>query len=174
MSTTPDIGRPAPNLSVKLVGTQNFVLSDQKPPNFTLIVFYRGVHCPVCRGKLRQIHRMLGEFLDLGVEIVAVSMDSQERAQRSVDDWSLDGLRVGYGLSEVSARNWGLYLSTAIKPSEPDLFCEPGMFLVTPDGTLYSAAINSMPYARPDLNELRNGVKWILANDYPPRGQSLS
>jgi hypothetical protein len=48
------------------------------------------------------------------------------------------------------------------------------MFLVTPAGTLYSAAINSMPFARPDLNELKNGIKWILANDYPPRGQSHS
>jgi peroxiredoxin len=30
-------------------------LSEQKPENFTLIVFYRGAHCPICRKQLQEL-----------------------------------------------------------------------------------------------------------------------
>ena len=44
---TPLIPRqPAPKLDVELVGGENWSLSAQNPQNFTMIVVYRGFHCP--------------------------------------------------------------------------------------------------------------------------------
>ena len=63
--------QPAPSLEVDLVGGGRFVLADSTPKNFTLVVFYRGLHCPICRGYLAQLDRALGELAGLGVEVVA-------------------------------------------------------------------------------------------------------
>lgn len=171
MPTSPLPDTPAPELNVDLVGGGSFKLADADPEAFTMVVAYRGKHCPVCKSYNRELDGLLDEFADLGIEVVAVSMDDEERATATVDEWGLDDLRVGYGLTEDAARDWGLYLSTAAKEGEPDLFAEPGLFLVRPDGTLYYAAINSMPWGRPDLDELRKAVAWIQDNDYPSRGR---
>jgi peroxiredoxin len=42
-------GTPAPALDLPLIGGGRFRLADQQPGAFTLVVFYRGCHCPICR-----------------------------------------------------------------------------------------------------------------------------
>ena len=37
----------APVLSLPLVGGGTWSLADQNPKNFTMVIFYRGLHCPV-------------------------------------------------------------------------------------------------------------------------------
>lgn len=167
---TPVPGSPAPDLNVDLVGNGSFKLADATPDAFTMVVFYRGLHCPVCKSYLKELDGLLDEYRELGVEVVAVSTDPEERATKSVNEWELDELKVGYGLSEDDARRWGLYISSAIKDGEPDTFAEPGLFLVRPDNTLYYAAINSMPWGRPDLSELPKAIRFIQEKDYPARG----
>lgn len=169
--TTLTPGAPTPDLNVDLVGGGSFKLADAEPENFTMVVFYRGLHCPVCKQYNKQLQSLLDDYADKGVEVVAVSMDDEERATKSVEDWGVDELRTGYGLTEETAREWGLYMSNAIKDEEPATFSEPGLFLVNPDGTLFYAAVNSMPFGRPDLEDFVGKVGWILENDYPARGQ---
>jgi len=60
-----------------------------------------------------------------------------------------------------------------VKPSEPDLFSEPGWFLVRPDGTIYCASIQSMPIARPETKQILTAVTFVLDKDYPARGEVL-
>ncbi len=117
---------PAPTLEVDLVGGGRFVLSAAAPERFTLVVFYRGWHCPICRGYLAQLDRAADELARLGVEVVAVSGDDEARARRSVTEWGLARLRVGYGQSVDSMREWGLFVSRGVKEPEPELFGEPG------------------------------------------------
>jgi len=47
--------------------------------------------------------------------------------------WAVEELPIGYGLSKEQAKEWGLYLSTGINEKEPELFSEPGMFLIKAD-----------------------------------------
>lgn len=165
--------RPAPALDLPLVGGGRFTLAEVTPDQFTLIVAYRGVHCPQCKKQLGEFDRRLGELRDVGVdEVVAVSGDDRERAERTVRDWELDNLPVAYGMEETTMRAWGLYLSTGITDSEPALFGEPGLFLVRPDGTLYSAHVQSTPFARPHLDNLLTALAFIREKDYPARGEA--
>lgn len=163
---------PAPKLEVDLVGGGRFVLADQHPDNFTLIVFYRGWHCPICRSYLTQLHRALSNLDALGVTTVTVSGDSERRARQSVDEWKLEGMNVGYGQTAASMPAWGLYVSKGVKEPEPDLFAEPGIYLVRPDNTIYMAALNSMPAARPRIDDLVGAVRFFIENDYPARGET--
>ncbi len=87
-----------PALKVPLTGGGNFDVSAESPRAFTLIVFYRGLHCPICRTQLADLHSRLGEFESRGVAIVAISTDTEERAAVAKMQWKLPDLRVGYAL----------------------------------------------------------------------------
>lgn len=161
-----------PDVHLPLAGGGRFVLSDNSPKLFTMLVFYRGLHCPVCKVYLRDLHRKLGEFAQYGVEVVAISTDSQRRAEQTKVDWGIEHLDVAYSLSIEQARNWGLFISNKYKASEPEQFSEPGLFLVQPDGTLYWSSIQTMPFARPPFAGVLEGLKVITTENYPARGEA--
>lgn len=163
---------PAPELEVGLVGGGSWKLTDQRPQAFTMLLFYRGFHCPACRRLLRELDGRLAEFADRGVDVVAVSGDGPERAERTREEWQLERLSVGFGLDEPTMRRWGLFVSRAIKDEEPALFSEPGLFLVDPHGTVFYEAVTSGPWGRPRYDDVLQGIEFVLANDYPARGEA--
>lgn len=160
----------APDLSLPLVGGGTWSLADQTPENFTMIVIYRGLHCPVCKSYLGKLNALVSTAAEVGVSVVAASMDSQARAQQAKTDWGLDQLDLAYGMTATDVANWGLYLSTSIKVAESDEFAEPGLFWVRPDGRLYLIDISNMPWSRPDVAFLLSKVTFAIENNYPARG----
>jgi peroxiredoxin len=153
-----------------------FSLHAERPRHFTLVVVYRGLHCPICKVQLRDLEGRLDAFAEKGVGVIALSTDTEERATRAKTDWSLPRLRLGYGFSLNAAREWGLFLSagrgtTSIGVEEPALFAEPGLFLVRPDGTLYFSSVQTMPFARPAFADILGAIDFVVAKDYPARGE---
>jgi peroxiredoxin len=134
-------------------------------------VFYRGVHCPVCKSYLETLSDVRDAYAERGVEVVAVSMDTEARARTAHQEWDVAGVPIGYGMDEETAHIWGLFLSEGIKDAEPDLFSEPGLFLVRADGTLHYAAVNSAPWGRPHLPSFLKSIDFVQENDYPARGE---
>ncbi|MBZ0131051.1 MAG: AhpC/TSA family protein, partial [Rhodocyclaceae bacterium] len=144
---------------------------------FTLVVFYRGLHCPICKTYVSELDKLVAEFATRGVGIQVLSSDTRERAEAARDNWGLANLNLGYGLSIEMARSWGLYVSTSRGKTsagieEPALFSEPGLFLVRPDGTLYWGSVNTMPFARPHFKEILGGLDFVIKVDYPARGEA--
>jgi peroxiredoxin len=166
-----------PPLEVTTLDGKSWRLADQKSDSFTMLVFYRGLHCPQCSRYIKGLADQLGQFEERGVEVIAISTDERERAAQAHEQWELNGLEVGYGLSLDQARAWGLYISnsrgvTSVGIEEPRQFNEPGLFLVRPDGTLYWVAVQSVPFARPQFNEVLKAIDFIKSKDYPPRGDA--
>jgi len=166
-------GMAAPALEVKILGGGTWNLAEQTPKNYTAIVFYRGLHCPLCQAQLAELEQHLSGFSKLGIEMIAISGDTQERAQQSQQDWGLKELKIGYGLSPETMRSWGLYLSKGAFENEPALFNEPAIFLVKPCGQVAVAIASSTPFARPHARDLIDGIDYILQNDYPTRGTEV-
>ncbi|MGE0356073.1 MAG: peroxiredoxin-like family protein [Burkholderiales bacterium] len=169
--------QPVPALELATLGGGHFSLAAQKPAQFTMLVFYRGYHCPVCRKYLSELAGMLGEFDRRGVTTLAASSDTEERARMARDEWGLAKLPIGYGMTIGTAREWGLFVSTSRGKTstgveEPALFSEPGLFLVRPDGTLYWANISTMPFARPHFGEIAQAIDFVVSKDYPGRGEA--
>src|SRR6516165_6616521 len=104
--------QPVPPLNVNLAGGGSFDLRSEKPAHFTLLLFYRGLHCPICKTQLRELESKLDEFDKRGVAVVAVSSDTKERAGQTREAWGLSRLRIGYGLDLAVARRWGLFISS--------------------------------------------------------------
>ena len=169
MSTKLMPGTAAPALSLPLVGGGTYDLSAQSPDTATMVIFYRGYHCPVCKGYLGRVADKAAAFAEAGMPIVLVSMDAEERATKAKEEWGLGDLPVAYGLTEEQARGWGLYVTTSIKEAEISVFNEPGTFWVLPDGTLYLIDIASMPFGRPEL-DLLLGKTVAVGAGYPARG----
>jgi len=165
-----------PDLSLPLAGGGSWRLSDQKPKHFTMLVFYRGMHCSVCRDYLGHLQSMHATFSKQGVTPIAISTDDAGRACSAEARWGLDDLCVAYDLSLQQARAWGLYVSsgrgrTSLGIEEPPMFVEPALFLIRPDRTLYFAAVQSMPFARPSFPDMLRGIEIAIAKDYPARGE---
>jgi peroxiredoxin len=165
-----------PALSVALVNGGQFVLGESPGERFDLLVVYRGLHCPICAKYLIELEALAPEFHKRGVQVVAISSDNAERGQAMAEKVKANHLKIGYGLSLASARAWGLYISTSkgktsIGLEEPALFSEPGVFIIRPDGTLYYASTQTMPFARPSFQDLLAAVDFAIAKDYPARGE---
>jgi peroxiredoxin len=145
---------PVPALSLETVGGGRVTLSEVAPEQFTMVVFYRGYHCPVCRKYVTELDGLLDEFTKRGVSIIVASSDPKERAEKTTQEWRLQRVALAYGLPLDEARAWGLYISTSrgktsLGIEEPAMFSEPGLYLVRPDGTLYWGNVSTMPFARP-------------------------
>lgn len=165
-----------PSLSVDLVTGSTFDLASETSDRGTVICFYRGLHCPICANYLTELEKLAPEFAKRGVTTVAISSDDAERGKAMADKISAKNLRIGYGLDLTKAREWGLFISTSrgktsIGIEEPALFAEPGLFMVSPDQTLYYASVQTMPFVRPHFSELLAALDFAIEKNYPARGE---
>ena len=160
-----------PEIEINLVNDTKWKLSEQTPENFVMILFYRGKHCPICKKQLEELQRKLDKFTEKGVNVIAISTDTEEVAKATYDEWDIANIPVGFEFPIEEARKWGLFISKGIK-KEPEYFCEPGLFLIQPDGTLYWESIQSMPFGRPNFNDVLAGIEYINNEGYPARGEA--
>ncbi len=153
-----------------------FDLAAQTPAHFTMLVFFRGLHCPLCVKYLKELGALLPALEERGVKAIAISSDTEQRSLEMAAKVGAPELTFGYGLPLQMARDWGLYLSkgigkTSVGIEEPAVFAEPGLFLVRPDGTLYYGAVQTMPFARPGFADLMMAIDYAIGKNYPARGE---
>lgn len=165
-----------PDLSVPTLDHGQFDLTTDGSDKGTVICFYRGLHCPLCATYLTELEKRVDDFAERGVKTIALSSDGEERTREMADKIGATKLRFGYDLSLEKAREWGLYISTSrgktsIGIEEPALFSEPGLFMVTPQQTLYYGSVQTMPFVRPHFSELVGALDFAIANNYPARGE---
>ncbi|WP_372574149.1 peroxiredoxin-like family protein [Ruegeria jejuensis] len=165
-----------PDLSVPTLDHGQFDLATDGSEKGTVICFYRGLHCPICATYLTELEKRVDDFAERGVKTLALSTDGEERTRDMADKISATKLRFGYDLPLEKAREWGLYISTSrgktsIGIEEPALFAEPGLFMVTPQQTLYYGSVQTMPFVRPHFSELVGALDFAIANNYPARGE---
>ncbi|WP_147113944.1 peroxiredoxin-like family protein [Tateyamaria sp. syn59] len=165
-----------PGLTLPTLDHGTFDLAAETAERGTVICFYRGLHCPICATYLAEFKKRVPDFAERGVNTIAVSSDGEERTRAMSDKIENDGLRFAYNLTLSKAREWGLYISTSrgktsIGIEEPALFSEPGLFMVTPEQTLYYGSVQTMPFVRPHFSELVSALDFAIANNYPARGE---
>ena len=136
---------------------------------WTMLFVYRGKHCPRCKRYLNKLNDSLADWTDV-LDVVVVSADSEEKAlaDQAEFGWKFD---LCHGLTEAQMRSLGLYVSEPLSEAETTTnFAEPGTFAIRPDGTLMLVDISNGPAARPDLEELLDGMIFNITNNRPARG----
>lgn len=167
-----------PSLDLPTIDHGQFILAKDQPKTFSLVVFFRGLHCPLCVKYLKDLGALLPQLKERGVNVIAISSDDEDRAREMAARVAVPDLRFGYDLSLATARAWGLYLSTgrgktSAGVEEPAIFIEPGLFLIRPDQTLYYGAVQTMPFARPSFSDLMLAIDYSIDKDYPARGEYI-
>ena len=138
--------------------------------NWTLLVVYRGKHCPRCKKYLNILDGMRDQWNAAGFDVAVVSADPKEKAEADQAEFGW-GFDLAYGLLEEQMTALGLYVTEPLSPTETDRrFAEPGIYVIRPDGSILLISISNGPSARPDLTELLDGMIFTKENDRPPRG----
>ncbi|NBW78289.1 MAG: AhpC/TSA family protein [Betaproteobacteria bacterium] len=165
-----------PSLDLPLTAGGRYKSGQGAGERFDLLVFYRGLHCPICAKYLLELERLGEDFQQRGVRLIAISSDDASRGNAMAEKVQAHRVEFAYGLDLAMARQWGLYISaskgkTSIGLEEPSLFSEPGVFLIKPDQTLYYGSTQTMPFARPSFSDLLAAVDFAIQKDYPARGE---
>ena len=164
----PAVGTIFPEMSFAKVGGGQLSVGGTRD-RWSMLVVYRGKHCPKCKAYLGKFNDMIAEWEAI-MDVVVVSADTAEKAAADVAEfgWTFD---LGYGLSEDQMRTLGLYVSDPLSEAETTTrFAEPGTFAFKPSGELMLVDISNGPAARPDLEMLFGGMKFNIDNDRPVRG----
>lgn len=168
MSKKLPAGADLPEMKLAAVGGGAVTLGGPRA-GWQAVFVYRGLHCPICKTYLGKVEAKLGEFADLGAEVVAVSGDPKEKAEAFAGEVGLT-MPVAYDLSVAQMRELGLYISTPRSDTETDRpFPEPALFLTTPEGKLQIVEIANAPFVRPDLDLILRGLD-RGKEGYPIRG----
>ena len=141
----------------------------QPKDRWSIIFVYRGKHCPRCKRFLNKLNANLPAW-NAVMDVVVVSADTSDKAAADLAEfgWEFD---LCYDLSEAQMRALGLYVSAPLSEAETTHnFAEPGAFGLRPDGSLMLVDISNGPAARPDLDELQDGMIFNITNDRPVRG----
>ncbi|MGB5864217.1 MAG: peroxiredoxin-like family protein [Sulfitobacter sp.] len=168
-------GSTFPKTDVAQLGGDTLTLGAPRGDHdWQLVVVYRGLHCPLCKAYLSKLQELEADFNALGIDVIAVSGDPQEKAQAFADEKELK-LTIGYDLSVAQMGALGLYISDPRSAQETDRpFPEPGVFVINDHGAIQIVDVSNAPFARPDLQTLVGGLKFVRANDYPVRGMHAS
>ncbi len=167
-ASKPRVGEPIEQTSFAALDGDPISIGQAKD-RWTMLFVYRGRHCPRCKRFLGKLNAALSAWTDV-MDVVVVSSDSQEKAQADKAEfgWNFD---LCYGMTEAQMRSLGLYISEPLSDAETtDNFAEPGAFAIRPDGTLMLVDISNGPAARPDLEELLDGMTFNINKDRPVRG----
>ncbi len=140
--------------------------------DWRIVVVYRGKHCPFCTEYLLELKELLSEFNTAGIDVIAVSADSEERVQIHAPQFE-PNFAVGYDLNIDQMRALGLYISAPRSPQESDRpFAEPGFFVINEKGETQIIDISNIAFGRPELKTMLRGLKYIRepGKNYPVRG----
>lgn len=165
----PRPGAQMPQITLPKAGGDGSITIGQPTDRWSMLFVYRGRHCPRCKRFLNKLNAVLTEW-EAVLDVAVISADTEEKAISDKEEfgWNFD---LGYGLTEPQMRDMGLYVSDPLSEAETtSLFAEPGAFGIRPDGTLMLVDISNGPAARPDLEELLDGMKFNIENNRPERG----
>lgn len=161
-------GHAFPTITVPRVGGGTLTLG--QADDWGLVVVFRGLHCPKCKDYLRELDSLIADFADLGVSVMAVSADPEDKAQAFVDEIGYQGV-VGYGLSVPQMQALGVYISDPLSEAETGQpFAEPGLFVINDQGVLHVLDVSTAPWARPALTGVRDGIAFVRKVGRPVRG----
>src|SRR5215475_3586760 len=101
MSSRLQNGSLFPDLVMAAVGGRRLVLPRDLAGSYAVVLFYRGSWCPYCCAQLAAFSRARERFAEVGIKIVALSVDDRATSEALVDKLHLS-FPVGFGANAVT------------------------------------------------------------------------
>jgi len=109
-------GELLPEFTVQLLNGAMWRSQDQPAGTMSLLTIYRGMWCGQCKKQLQALERLHDEFALRGVDVVAVSADTETRARSMANDYALHKLNIGFDVSIAAQERWAYLFPSKRKP----------------------------------------------------------
>jgi peroxiredoxin len=148
-------GDAFPPLHVALPGGEALELPDALAGHYGVVLLFRGAWCPYCNGQLRAFGRAHGRLAELGVAVVALSVDDEETTRALVEKRGLP-FPVGFGAdaSRVAAA------TDAFMHDDPPYLQSTG-FVLDPEGRVIVSVFSSGAIGRLVPDDVAGLVRYV-------------
>jgi peroxiredoxin len=148
-------GQPFPTLEVPAVGGGMLSLPGDLADSYGVVLIYRGSWCPYCNAQLAMFSRAFGTLTELGVKVVALSVDDEETSAALAAKHKLP-FRIGHSADAVKvAAATGAYVN-----DEPRYLQSTG-FVLAPDGTVRVAVYSSDAIGRLVADDVSGYIRYL-------------
>ncbi len=130
-------GDSFPQLEIPAVGGGTIALPEDLAGSFGVVLIYRGSWCPCCNAQLASFSRAADKFAQLGIKVVASSVDDEATSAALVRKHHLQ-FPVGH-----SADADKVAAATGAYTNENPHHLQSTGFVLAPDGTMLTAVYSS-------------------------------
>ena len=141
-----------------------------KSSRWTVLVAYRGDHCPRCKTYIAKLEELAKSYADREVDLYLASMDPEPVAKRTIEEnnWTLP---VAHSMSVEDCQRLSLFLTDHEEGAElSGCYSEPGLYLINPEGLTQVIETSNSPSVRPDLEVVLDGIIGTQDRNLPIRG----
>jgi peroxiredoxin len=126
-----------PNLTIQPVGGAPLDLPDALAGAYGVVLFYRGSWCPYCNAQLRAFQRAEKSLTELGIKVVALSVDDEATTADLVAKHHLD-FPVGHSADARKVAE-----ATGAFVNEDPQFLQSTGFVLDPEGRVLVSVYSS-------------------------------
>lgn len=148
-------GSPFPDLTVDVTGGDRVSVREELAGNYGVVLIYRGSWCPYCNAQLRAFERARDTLTELGVKVIALSVDDETTTKALVDKLRLT-FPVGHGAdADAVSRETGAFVN-----EEPTYLQSTG-FVLDPSGDVVVSVYSSGAIGRLLPEDVAGLVRYI-------------
>ena len=148
-----------PSLTLGAVGGGTISLPEDLSGSFGVVLIYRGSWCPYCNAQLAAFSRANDTFDELGIKVVALSVDDEATSAALVAKRQL-GFPVGHSAdADKIAAATGAYVN-----DDPHHLQSTG-FVLAPDGSVITAVYSSGAIGRLVPDDVAGLVLYIKSQN---------
>ena len=144
-----------PTLTVQPVGGAAFDLPDALAGAYGVVLFYRGSWCPYCNAQLRSFQRTEKSLTELGIKVVALSVDDEATTAALVAQHHL-GFPVGHGADARKVAE-----ATGAFVNDDPLYLQSTGFVLDPDGRALVSVYSSGAIGRLVPDDVIGFVRYL-------------
>ncbi len=142
------------SMTLELIDGGSIKLPDELPGRYLALLFYRGHWCPYCRRHLQSYQAKLRELEELGVTVIAASVDPLEPTKAMAAEAGLT-FPIAFGVREDQVAE----LDPWWTEDNHGRYIQPLELLVLRGGTIFGAMYASGPIGRMDVDEVLTSVR---------------
>jgi peroxiredoxin len=148
-------GQQFPPLTLSLPAGETLQLPDALANGFGVVLFYRGAWCPYCNAQLRAFQRSLKTLAELGVKVVAVSVDDEATTKETT---AKHGLEFPVGHSADAA---ALAEATGAFVNDDPNYVQSTGFVLDPQGKVVVSVYSSGAIGRLVPEDVAGLVRYL-------------
>lgn len=147
-------GDRLPPLKLNLIDGRTITLPDELPGRYLALLFYRGHWCPYCIRHLAGYQAKLSELQELGVTVIAASVDPLDITQKLVTEKGFT-FPFAYGVKEKDVTSLDAWWTM----DTHGLYIQPTELLVLRGGGIFGSLYASGPVGRMDVEDVLISIR---------------